>query len=324
MSIRRQPGADMMSSFSVSVVILTFNRIASLLDLLEDLRTCKDELLEIIVVDNASSDGTASAVAAQHPYVRLLTMSNNLGVGGRNAGYDAATADIIITLDDDLKGLRPADISKVRQRFVEDTTLGALNFKVIDDLTEQVCNWVHHRPISDADGRFLTYEITEGAVAMRREVISSSGGYAESFFISHEGPDLAFRLMDLGYDVAYDGSICIRHRHEQKERKPWRFYYYDTRNQFWVAARTMPAAYAARYLAIGIGAMLFYSIRDGFLLWWMRAVRDGLLGVPDCLRVRCPWTPRTRAMVAQIDSYRPRFMDLLKSRIFGKANRLDA
>ena len=123
----------------------------------------------------------------------------------------------------------------------------------------RTCNWVHHCKEEEYyDREFLTYEITEGAVAFRKKALNCSGYYPENFFLSHEGPDLAFRIFENGYRVIYWGDIRVEHLFSEEGRKPWRNYYYDTRNQFWLAARHFPFDYAVVYLGRGLGSMLVY------------------------------------------------------------------
>ena len=85
-------------------------------------------------------------------------------------------------------------------RLFEDPAIACVNFKVVEEGTGRLLNWVHHRSARlFADVSFDTYEITEGAAAFRRSSLQAAGGYPESFFLSHEGPDLAYRLMDRGW-----------------------------------------------------------------------------------------------------------------------------
>ncbi len=307
-----------MSVASVSVVILTYNRKPCLELNLASLVNLQDEDLEIIVVDNGSEDGTQALVAREFPSVRLLRNDRNLGAVGRNLGLQAARGDIVVTLDDDVLGLADQDLAVLRDLFAR-PELGAVCFKVVHFSTGEVCNWCHHRRAEeDADSRFLTYEITEGAVAFRRAALAAAGLYPVEFFISHEGVDLAFRLMNAGYVVEYDSAVTVRHRHERAGRASWRRHYYDTRNLFWVAARNLPFFYAVKYLLRGVVAMGVYSLRDGFFWHWLRAICHGLAGLRPALAGRQRWTEQTRALVREIDARRPRIQYLIKKRLFSR------
>ena len=73
----------------ISIVVLTHNRKTELLRTLTQLSDVRD--IPIIVVDNASADGTADAVTKRFPRVELVRLSHNAGAAGRNAGVHAAT-----------------------------------------------------------------------------------------------------------------------------------------------------------------------------------------------------------------------------------------
>src|SRR5699024_11181795 len=80
---RSSPSADR----QVTVVIITRNRREELLRTLRDMTTLP-EATPIIVVDNASSDGTSDAVATEFPDVEVLRLTENLGAQGRNLGVE--------------------------------------------------------------------------------------------------------------------------------------------------------------------------------------------------------------------------------------------
>lgn len=307
----------------ISIVILTYRRREAVLRLLAQLAGLSDPDLEIVVVDNGSDDGTAAAVAQAHPDVRLVSLPANRGVGARNEGLAAARGEILVTLDDDMLALDDADLATLRAAFAEAPRLGALNFKVLRPGSDAVRDWVHHRPLADADGRFETYEITEGAVAYRAAALADRGLYREDLFISHEGVELAFRLLGGGWTVAYDGRVAVEHHHDAGGRTSWRRYYYDTRNQFWIAALHMPFGYALGYLARGQAGMAYYALRDGHGLVWLRAVRDGLRGMPDRLRERSVWNARVREAVAAADAARPGLWRTIRNRLRQKDFSLD-
>ncbi|NTV04581.1 glycosyltransferase, partial [bacterium] len=196
---------------AVSIVVLTYRRREAVLRLLDGLSRLRDADHEIIVVDNGGGDGAAEAVRAAHPGVRLIALPGNAGVGARNRGLEAAGGEIVVTLDDDMVDFDDADLARLRAAFAERPRLGALCFKVTWPGTGRVRDWVHRRPVADADLTFPTYEITEGAVAWRRDALRESGPYREDFFISHEGLDLAYRLLDRGWEIVYDGGVAVGH-----------------------------------------------------------------------------------------------------------------
>ncbi len=307
----------------ISICILTYNRCDLLNELLESLSKIEYIPLEVVVVDNGSSDDTVSMMQSYEHKVTYIRNNTNIGVSARNIGLKNVHGSIVITLDDDVLGINDSHIRILVDKFTTSPRLGAVNFKVIDPSTGKLCNWVHHRdPLTFSDKEFLTYEITEGAVAFRMEALRRVGFYAECFFLSHEGPDLALRMLDAGYDVIYSDRVSVLHYRSNLGRKNWLKYYFDTRNQFWLAARNFPVSYAAEYLFRGLCSMFVYSLRDGYPGYWLRAVRDGVRGVPDVLCDRKVLKAETMEKVRAIDSERPGLASLIKSRLLRKGVRL--
>lgn len=89
----------------VAIVVLNWNRRAETLACLESLRALTYPDYEVVVVDNASADGSATAIRQQFPEVTLLENAENLGyTGGNNAGLRHALeqhADYVFLLNND-------------------------------------------------------------------------------------------------------------------------------------------------------------------------------------------------------------------------------
>lgn len=308
-------------AIAVSIVLLTHNRPKLISEFLKSLSGISYKPIEIIVVDN-HSDEPVEPLLHRYPFVRTIRTSRNLGAVGRNVGMTAASGDIIITLDDDISGLDEPAIWRIAEYF-RDPAVGALTFKVIDDRTRNVVDWCHHCKAEEfSDTEFLTNDIAEGAVAFRSAALTIAGVYPESFFISHEGPDLAWRLMNAGFVVKYTPQIVVRHSYSPIARTTWRRYYFDTRNLIWLALRNYPLLYGIKWTSIGLAAMLAYSLRDGFSQHWMKGVIDGLRGAPQALRDRTTPTAATRALVKSIEKNRPSLAYMLRKRLFAQRIRI--
>jgi GT2 family glycosyltransferase len=113
----------------VSIVIATWNR---RLDVLETIRSVYGQdypRFEIIVVDNASTDGTADELRASFPDVKLICLPENRGAsGGRNAGMVQARGKYILCLDSDASP-EQAPCEPSSDAFEDDPSVGAVNSK---------------------------------------------------------------------------------------------------------------------------------------------------------------------------------------------------
>lgn len=307
----------------VTIIVLTYNRKEILDDLLRSISQISYTPLEVIIVDNHSEDGTEDLLLNVYPQFKYIRTDKNIGVGARNLGMKIAKGDILICLDDDVFGIDDVSIGSIINLFSNNNQLGAVNFRITHYDSGKLCNWVHHCAHEEFSLKiFPTYEITEGAVAFKRCALEKSGYYPENFFMSHEGPDLAFRLIDNGFQVVYSGDIFVRHRFSETGRASWYNYYYDTRNHFWLAVRNFPVNYMIRYLTRNLTSTFIYSVRDGFIRYWLRAIFDGISGLPSMKSERKVLSNASMDIIKQIDRGRPPLFYLIKKRLFSKGIRL--
>ncbi len=85
----------------VTVNILSFNRREELRNTLTKVFEQDYKNIEIIVVDNASSDGSSEMVKNEFPDVQLIQLEENIGIAGWNEGFKAAKGVYVLVLDDD-------------------------------------------------------------------------------------------------------------------------------------------------------------------------------------------------------------------------------
>lgn len=301
----------------ISVVILTYNRPHLLDKLLSHLNNVVYPHFEVIVVDN-HSEQPVYKIVHKYNFAQVIRMPENVGVGGRNAGINAATGDIIITLDDDVLGISDSDIDILIEKF-DDKTVGAICFKVLNEVTGEIMNWIHHRKCEEfSESSFLTEEISEGAVAFSRSAVLETELYPEEFFISHEGPDLALRIMNAGYKVMFCPDVVVKHSHSPLGRSNWRRYYYDTRNLIWLVLRNYPFLLGIKRLFIGLTAMGIYSLRDGFFFYWVKALYDAIKGSKRALQHRELMSNHTQSILKEIGKYRPGILYMIQTRLFNR------
>lgn len=303
----------------ISVVILSYNRKNYLLLNLRGLVELQNVLeipLEIIVVDNNSTEFEIDAVVDCFPTVLFIKLEENRGAVARSEGMRVANGDIIITLDDDVFGLSEKHLKAITDKFLEDKNVGAINFKVLDERSGALVNWAHHldKEVYSVS-EFETYEISEGAVAFRSEILRNVGYYPPEFFISHEGPDLAIRILNSGYSVIYFPDVEVIHAHAQQGRESWRRYYYDSRNMIWLAARRYPLSLVMKIMVPNLTALLLYSLRDGFVRYYFKGLKDGITGIKYHLGYREIANAEVLILISSIKKKSPPFHKKLKERL---------
>jgi GT2 family glycosyltransferase len=300
-----------------SIVVLTYNRKDVLAELLGELSRLDGRDTEVVVVDNCSTDGTEELVRDRFPSFRIVRTPCNQGAVGRNWGMAVAGGTFVVTIDDDILGLDAGALEAMAAFFTGRPRAGAICFRVLDHYTGGVCNWCHPRdPEKFSQLSFETNEITEGAVVFRKDVLDQVGLYPDEFFISHEGADLAARIIDRGYEIHYSPEITVSHKYAQNARPGWRRYYYDARNDFWLAFRNYRPLFIVTHLLRRLPVTFLYALRDGFLAWWVQAVKDGILHLPRLMKQRRPIARETHAKLRHLNSYKPGLSWYLKRRLF--------
>lgn len=300
-----------------SIVILTYNREKYIRKQLDSLSNLTD--VEIIIVDNNSDDNYAEREAANFTNTKVIRLDKNYGAVGRNAGILASTKRYVVTLDDDVWGITSEALDQAKTQFENDHSVDCICFHVIDEKTNETTNWIHHCDNQAySHKKFETYEISEGAAIFRRDCFDRVGVYPESFFISHEGPDLAFRIINSNKKIVYFPDITVTHAHAQEGRASWRRYYFDTRNLIWLAYRNYNKRLIIKRFSLQIAAMFFYSLRDGYLKYFFKGIKDSISGIKDIKGTRAPISNETYSRIKKMDVNRPSLLFYIRTRIFKK------
>lgn len=219
----------------LAITIITYNRPDDLLVLLQNIAQ-QDEasslLAQVIIINNASTelyDAATDFIKAnsQIPW-QYVWSDENLGVArGRNKAIALANAPVIITLDDDAAFGESDALVRINQLFSSDFTrdnkIGVLCFKVLYRSTGTLqASAFPHKKIAryrDKD-RFLTSYYIGCGHAMLRECYQKAGIYPTDFFYGMEEYDLGYRILNLGYRIAYDSSVHIIHNESPLGRTP--------------------------------------------------------------------------------------------------------
>lgn len=218
----------------LSIIIITYNRPDDLLFLLQNIAG-QDEaarlLDSVLIIDNASTADYGPVkdfIATQSLPFRYIYSKENLGVArGRNLGLSMAEAPVLIMIDDDAYFRDRDGLLGVERLFTSDfardNKVGLYSFKVFYSSTREIqVNAFPHKKFDRYIGkdRFLTYYYSGGAHAILKEVHDKAGQYPVDFFYGMEEYDLGYRLLDLGYRIAYDGSVSVMHNESPAGRAP--------------------------------------------------------------------------------------------------------
>ncbi|MUG72489.1 glycosyltransferase family 2 protein [Paenibacillus validus] len=232
----------------VSIVMLCWNRKEDVYESLQRIREIEYGALEVIVVDNGSTDGTQTMVEQEFPEARLIRMYKNLGIEAYNIGFENASGEYIVILDDDSFPAKQA-IRRMVDKFQKDPQLGVVAFDV-----RNYFNYDEVKTMEAESGDVNTAAITKdylmsfnGAGAgVRKDIFKEVGFYPEDFFLYNNELDVAFRILDLNYKIEFFSDVVAYHKFSPQNRASWRAPYYYTRNAFWIVWKNYPIRAAVK------------------------------------------------------------------------------
>jgi GT2 family glycosyltransferase len=197
---------------------------------------------------------------------------------GRNAGVPHAAGEILFFLDDDASLVADDALARVSALFAADPRLGMVQLRVDPrDTGAPLRDWTPRLRVGDRTRSSAVTLVWEGAVAIRRAVFEAAGGWPAEFRFVHEGIDLAWRVMDAGFDVRYAGDIAVRHPVTGAPPHHYSFYY-GARNRVWLARRHLPFPLGVAY----VGGFILRSVPR--YRRYPGAVRKAFEGYRDGLR----------------------------------------
>jgi len=205
-----------------SIIIPVWNGASVVIDCLEALYTHSgSELLEVICVDNDSSDESVVRITEAYPQVRLIHEPVNLGfAGGVNAGMEAAQGDIFILLNQDCI-VRPGWLKAFLQAlevYPQYGIVGCTIYNADGTLNHTGARVRHPDAVGEhltdlGDGQVRPVEfVTGAAVAIRRQVWEVVGRFDEGYYPAYyEDSDYCYRARHKGFETAWVPQAQVRH-----------------------------------------------------------------------------------------------------------------
>lgn len=270
----------------VTVNILSYNARETLLFVLEQLVASPFTDREIIVVDNASSDGSCEVVRRSHPDVRLIPLDKNIGIAGWNAGFREARGRYILVLDHDSFPAEGA-IDKAIRCFERDDSLGLVAFRIVNHYDNSAGQSAEYDRLvkGDASRGVPVKRFVGGGAMIRRELLDAVGGYSETLFLYGFEADYAMRVIAAGYAVKYFPDLVAFHKVEPfSDAKVGNIIYYTVRNHLWMFWKYSPPGMALLKTVHLSGTFLVKAVRTGNIGVFAKAVRDGFLNKPTEFR----------------------------------------
>ena len=229
------------SNPTLSIVIVNYNTRQLLDDCLASIFAAQapDGGLEVIVVDNASRDGSQAMVREKYPTVQLIASEVNRGFSAaNNLGVGVANGRSILFLNSDTRVDANALAEPVKY-FLDNPTVGALTVRLIYPTGERdpdnhrgfptpwnaICHFSGLSKLFPANPRFNGYfqsyadmsqthpvDVIAGSyMLMPMALCQELGGWDETYFFYGEDIDFCYRIRQAGYRIIYYPHVAVLH-----------------------------------------------------------------------------------------------------------------
>ncbi len=274
-----------------------------------------EDRLELLMVDNGSSDGSLAFMRERFPTVRIIELASNTGFSvGNNAGLRASTGDFVLVLNND------TDVDKHLVRAMvgvalDDARVGIVAPKILFRRRPGVINnagsfvltsgWGVDRGFGQPDrGQYDRVEDVFAAcgacILCRRTMLSDVGLFDEHIFAYFEDTDLCWRARLRGWTIVYTPEAVVHHEHSGTAREWSPFFAFNVfRNRVYIALKlgsrrhaTRVAGDFARETLTAVGAQLVPAWRprlpghQPFVGIRLRAMADLVRHAGDITRER--------------------------------------
>ena len=275
-----------------SVVIPNWNGLRFLKTCLDALRAQTFDDVEVILVDNASSDGSQGFVKSEYPDIHVIELRSNLGfTGACNIGMEAATGAYIALLNNDTE-VQTDWVAQVVKAFLDHPDAGIVaskmllfdqrdrfhtagDFVTIDGRAGNRGAW--ERDLGQYDRGQYVFSACGGSAAYKQSMLMEIGALDDDYFFLLEDVDLAWRAQLAGFKVWYEPRAIVFH-HLSATGGGVTASYHDGRNGIWLIVKNMPSSLLRKY-ARQILARQFKLIWGSARAWRGREARARMRGM---------------------------------------------
>ena len=276
---------------------------------------------EIIVVDNASADGSVALLAAKFPQVRVISLPRNLGFGGgSNTGFQHAKNDIVVLLNSDMQvepdflapllaGFNHPSVFAVScQIFFPDAAKHREETGLTQGWWENGGLRVTHRNDPQVDRAFPCFYPGGGSGAYDRAKFLELGGFDDLFHPFYvEDTDLGMSAWKRGWRVFYEPRSRVWHQHRATIGKKFSRRFIDStvqKNLLLFCWKNIhePARFTAHIFFSWAGALLGVALGDSMERPGCLALWKAFLQLPGAMAAR--WRARSLAVISDTEAFR--------------------
>jgi GT2 family glycosyltransferase len=241
----------MSENSSVSIVILSYNSREDLEECIQTLITQTYHSFEIIVVDNASTDGSEEFVRINYPEIKVVQTGRNLGyAAGNNAGFEVAKGEYIVVVNPDIVA-DPEWLAELIKPLESDQTITATTSKILIYYQKDRINTCAHKnhptgltfcrglnkSADDFNNCQEVSSVSGCSFAIRSDMLRNINGFDPDFFLYQEDADLSWRIRFAGGKIMYVPKSVIYHKYKLSIA-PWKEFYLE-RNRYLILLKNL-------------------------------------------------------------------------------------
>ena len=209
----------------VSVIVVTYNSADCIKTCLESVLDQQGVSIEVIVVDNVSTDKTKETVREIKGNVRLLINLENVGFGRAcNQGVAASKGKYVMFLNPDAAFDRKDSLAKLFTEMESNSRWGLTGTTVKEADGSVECPPSYYYPKQERTSR--NFSSLPGKIAwvfgasmfIKKEIFLAVGGFDPEFFLTSEETDLCLRIREHGYEIGFVTEVAVEHIGAASER----------------------------------------------------------------------------------------------------------
>jgi GT2 family glycosyltransferase len=290
---------------TISIIIVNYNGKHLLRCCLESIYNQLFKNIQVILVDNASKDGSIEYVSMAFPGVEIVSLPANVGFAGANVeGLKHASGDYIMLLNNDAEVDKDC-LPKLYDAMEADSEIGIAATKMVvsgkdvidsagDGFTTLLLKGFKRgegESIEKYDKQEYVFGACAGAALYRRKMLEEIGFFDEEFFLIHEDTDLNFRAQLAGWKALYVPSAIVYHKVRSTiGNMSDTAIYYSLRNSELTRLKNAPVGLFLRCIpsyAFGIIIeFLFFAVKHKKFSVYVKAKWDAIKFLPNMLRKR--------------------------------------
>ena len=234
----------------------------------------------MIVVDNASSDGTPEMVEKEFPEVNLIRLNKNIGIAGWNKGFEAAKGEYILVLDDDSYPGNKTLVNGIH--LLNNNPVTAVVGYLIYNNSLNTYENDEYYLIPQNNNICIRGFIGCGAL-IRKSIFLSLGGFDSDMFLYYNEIDFSARALNSGYQILFDRNSKVIHTYPTLIKNETvhksniineRRFYYGLQSHFIFLYKNFSYRYFFLYSIKLLLSRLYIGLRFGYFRSYLKAVNN--------------------------------------------------